>query len=81
MCFALGQISEHCQPEVLIYSSQVLPVAFALLDDKTFTVHATSCYVLEMFCEKLELCQDVEYCFSATHIAFLNLCRPDTMLG
>jgi len=53
-CFALGQISEHCQPEVLSYSSQILPIVFALLDDANIAVQATSCYVLEMFCERLE---------------------------
>jgi hypothetical protein len=50
---ALGQLSEHCQPEILSYSDQVLPIAFALLDDTTVAVQATSCYVLEMFCERL----------------------------
>jgi len=50
----LGQISEHCQPEVLTYSSQILPIVFALLDDANIAVQATSCYVLEMFCERLE---------------------------
>jgi len=53
-CFALGQLSEHCQPEILSYSSKVLPIVFALLDDTTVSVQATSCYVLEMFCERLE---------------------------
>merc|ERR1712166_293464 len=53
-CFCLGQISEHCQPDVLAYSEQILPIVFNLLDDKTVAVQATSCYVLEMFCERLE---------------------------
>ena len=53
-CFALGQISEHCQPEVLGYSSQILSIVFALLDDDNVAVQATSCYVLEIFCERLE---------------------------
>jgi hypothetical protein len=53
-CFALGQISEHCQPEILAFSEQVLPIVFQLLDDTSIAVQATSCYVLEMFCERLE---------------------------
>jgi importin-4 len=53
-CFALGQLSEHCRPEILGYSEQILPIVFLLLDDATVTVQATSCYVLEMFCERLE---------------------------
>jgi hypothetical protein len=53
-CFCLGQLAEHCQPEILSYSSQILPIVFALLDDTTVAVQATSCYVLEMFCERLE---------------------------
>uniref|UniRef100_A0A7S2YBI1 Importin subunit beta-1/Transportin-1-like TPR repeats domain-containing protein n=1 Tax=Entomoneis paludosa TaxID=265537 RepID=A0A7S2YBI1_9STRA len=53
-CFCLGQISEHCQPDILHYSSQILPIVFGLLDDNNVAVQATSCYVLEMFCERLE---------------------------
>ena len=53
-CFALGQLSEHCQPEILDYANQVLPCVFKLLDDNSVSVQTTSCYVLEMFCEHLE---------------------------
>lgn len=53
-CFCLGQISEHCQPDILQYATQILPIVFGLLDDNNVAVQATSCYVLEMFCERLE---------------------------
>ena len=47
-------LEEYCQPEVLSYSSHILPIVFALLDDTNVVVQATSCYVLGMFCERLE---------------------------
>ena len=53
-CFCLGQLSEHCQPDILNYATQILPIIFTLLDDGSVAVQATSCYVLEMFCERLE---------------------------
>ena len=53
-CFCLGQLSEHCQPDILNYATQILPTIFTLLDDGSVAVQATSCYVLEMFCERLE---------------------------
>ena len=52
-CFALGQFSEHCQPDILHYHSTVLPVVFHALDDARETVQSTACYVLEMFLENL----------------------------
>ncbi|MGB4191691.1 MAG: hypothetical protein WBJ81_04000, partial [Rickettsiales bacterium] len=53
-CFALGQFSEHCQPDILHYNETVLPVIFQALDDPRPTVQGTSCYVLEYFCESLQ---------------------------
>lgn len=50
----LGQFSEFCQPEILQYTSTVLPVVFQALDDSRPTVQGTSCYVLETFCENLQ---------------------------
>jgi hypothetical protein len=34
----LQLISEHCQPEVLAHSNDILPIVFELLDDKTVAV-------------------------------------------
>ena len=53
-CFALGQLAEHCQPEILNFAPQILEAVFKLLDDASISVQTTSCYVLEMFCEHLE---------------------------
>ncbi|KAG5193038.1 armadillo-type protein [Tribonema minus] len=69
-CFCLGQLSEHCQPDILEYhaeilpvmcmllddatDNEILPVVFMLLDDATDNVKGVSCYVLEMFCENLQ---------------------------
>ena len=49
-----GQISEHCQPDILQYAGQLLLTVFRLLDDGSVAVQATFCYVLEMFCERFE---------------------------
>eukprot|EP00640_Fibrocapsa_japonica_P000545 CAMPEP_0113942732 /NCGR_PEP_ID=MMETSP1339-20121228/8362_1 /TAXON_ID=94617 /ORGANISM="Fibrocapsa japonica" /LENGTH=1186 /DNA_ID=CAMNT_0000947279 /DNA_START=128 /DNA_END=3688 /DNA_ORIENTATION=- /assembly_acc=CAM_ASM_000762 len=53
-CFCLGQLSEHCQPEIFQFHAQILPCVFVNLDDPTHTVQGMSCYVLEMFCENME---------------------------
>jgi importin-4 len=53
-CFALGQFSEHCQPEILYHHQAILPVIFQSLIDERPTVQGTSCYVLENFCENLQ---------------------------
>lgn len=37
-CFCLGQFAEHCQPEILDHSEEVLPIVFKLLDDATDNV-------------------------------------------
>lgn len=37
-CFCLGQFAEHCQPEILDHSEEVLPIVFRLLDDATDNV-------------------------------------------
>ena len=52
--FAIGQVSEHCQPEILFHHHLILPVLIAALDDQHSSVHHTCCYGLEMFCENLE---------------------------
>lgn len=54
LCFAYGQLAEHCQPEIVAYARTVLPVVFAFLDDTRAAVVGTSCYVLEMFCETMD---------------------------
>ncbi|KAJ8598527.1 hypothetical protein CTAYLR_001323 [Chrysophaeum taylorii] len=54
LCFAYGQLAEHCQPEIVAYAASVLPVVFAFLDDSRAAVVGTSCYVLEMFCESMD---------------------------
>ena len=53
-CFALGQLSEHCQPDILHYHSTVLPAVYLALEDEKHTVQSTACYVLEMFLENLQ---------------------------
>ena len=53
-CFALGQLSEHCQPDILHYHSTVLPTVYIALEDEKHTVQSTACYVLEMFLENLQ---------------------------
>lgn len=38
LCFAYGQLAEHCQPEIVAYARSVLPVVFAFLDDSRAAV-------------------------------------------
>ena len=54
VCFAYGQLAEHCQPEILAHHRQVLPVVFALMDTGAESVMGISCHVLETFCESME---------------------------
>lgn len=42
-CFCLGQFAEHCQPEILDHSEEVLPIVFRLLDDATDNVKVKQC--------------------------------------
>src|SRR3546814_20457881 len=51
--FCLGQLSEHCQPEILSYHEIMLPAAGQLIMDDRSTVQASACYVLEQFIENL----------------------------
>lgn len=57
LCFAYGQLAEHCQPEVVAYAPSVLLVIFDFLNDSRAAVVGTSCYVLEMFCESMDSSQ------------------------
>ena len=54
LCFAYGQLAEHCQPEIVAYAPAVLPVVFEFLKDDRAAVVGTACYVLEMFCESMD---------------------------
>lgn len=47
-CFCLGQMGVHCQPEIMHYQGQILPVVFSLLDDPRQSIQGISCYVLEV---------------------------------
>lgn len=53
VCFLLGQLSENCQPEILDYHTELMPIIFSLLEDTTLSVQATSCHVLETLCEHM----------------------------
>lgn len=53
-CFALGQFSEHCQPEILHFHQVVLPAIASNMDCQEQNVLITSCYVMEMFSENLQ---------------------------
>jgi len=74
-CFALGQAAEFCQPEIIDYSQQILPVVFRLLDDPSISVQTTSCYVLEMFCEHLQVSELVQN-FLHTSALYSNKLTP-----
>ncbi|XP_041375551.1 importin-4-like [Gigantopelta aegis] len=57
--FALGQFSEHLQPDISKFASQLLPVLFQHLRQETHNADKNphgltkSYYALEMFCENL----------------------------
>ena len=57
LCFAYGQLAEHCQPEIVGHAAAVVPVVFEFLNDARAAVVGTSCYVLEMFCESMDASQ------------------------
>ena len=46
LCFAYGQLAEHCQPEIIGHSNAVIPVVFEFLNDQRAAVVGTACYVL-----------------------------------
>eukprot|EP00632_Arachnochrysis_sp_CCMP2950_P010922 CAMPEP_0185695796 /NCGR_PEP_ID=MMETSP1164-20130828/4745_1 /TAXON_ID=1104430 /ORGANISM="Chrysoreinhardia sp, Strain CCMP2950" /LENGTH=479 /DNA_ID=CAMNT_0028362663 /DNA_START=3 /DNA_END=1439 /DNA_ORIENTATION=+ len=54
LCFAYGQLAEHCQPEIVAFAARVVPVVFEFLDDARAAVVGTACYVLETFCESMD---------------------------
>mmetsp|Transcript_20737 Transcript_20737/g.26835 ORF Transcript_20737/g.26835 Transcript_20737/m.26835 type:complete len:1175 (-) Transcript_20737:204-3728(-) len=54
LCFAYGQLAEHCQPEIVGFAPRILPVVFEFIQDKRAAVVGTSCYVLETFCESMD---------------------------
>ena len=51
--FALGELAEHCMPEILQQAREVMPAIFAVLADDDPTVHEQACYALRAFCEIL----------------------------
>lgn len=57
--FALGQFSEHLQPDISKYSNELLPLLFGYLSEATKDADkdprsiTKSYYALEMFCENL----------------------------
>lgn len=57
LCFAYGQLAEHCQPEIIGHSGAVIPVVFEFLNDQRAAVVGTACYVLETFCESMDSSQ------------------------
>ena len=46
LCFAYGQLAEHCQPEIIGHSNAVIPVVFEFLNDQRAAVVGAACYVL-----------------------------------
>ena len=38
LCFAYGQLAEHCQPEIIGHSNAVIPVVFEFLNDQRAAV-------------------------------------------
>ena len=55
--FALGQLAEHCQPEINEHGRQALPLIFGVVRDSDSDVQEQAFYALVAFCETLgELC-------------------------
>jgi len=53
--FALGQMSEHCQPQILLHHAKIIPAILDNLNpDSTEAVQITTSYVIETFCEPLQ---------------------------
>lgn len=52
--FAIGQLAEYTQPDILHYANIIMPTILLGLDDQSISVKGTSCYVTEQFVENLE---------------------------
>ena len=51
--FAIGQLSEHCQPETGQRAKEILPAVFSLVNDPDSEVQEQAHYALQTFCESL----------------------------
>jgi hypothetical protein len=51
--FAVGQLAEHCQPEVGQQAREILPAVFAVVNDPDPEVQDQANYALQSFCETL----------------------------
>ena len=51
--FALGQLAEHCQPEINEHAREALPLIFAVLQDSNDDVQEQAFYALVTFCDNL----------------------------
>lgn len=56
--FAIGQLSEHCQPETGQQARSILPAVFALINDHNSDVQEQAYYALQTFCDSLGECQE-----------------------
>lgn len=51
--FAIGQLSEQCQPETGQKAREILPAVFTLVNDPDSEVQEQAHYALQTFCESL----------------------------
>lgn len=51
--FALGQLAEHCQPEINDHAREALPLIFGVLQDQDEDVQEQAFYALVTFCDTL----------------------------
>lgn len=51
--FAIGQLAEHCQPEIAQQARHILPAVFALVNDADQEVQEQAHYALQTFCDSL----------------------------
>lgn len=86
--YALGQYSEHLQPEISQYSSELLPVLFDYLNQVCLYIkqekkepHAISrmFYALELFCENLH--ESILPYLPKLMERLLNILNTDTTLN
>ncbi|GAX82443.1 hypothetical protein CEUSTIGMA_g9871.t1 [Chlamydomonas eustigma] len=52
--FALGQFSEHLQPEFMSHYETVLPALFTVMKDAPQSLQERVCYAIDAFCESLD---------------------------
>ena len=51
--FAIGELSEHCQPETGQRAREILPAVFSLVNDPSTEVQEQAHYALQTFCDSL----------------------------